>query len=45
MSYINKFYEIINNILENYNVKKRNFQVLKNLNEINNNNEVIEIFK
>ena len=45
MSYINKFYEINNNILENYNVKKRNYQVLKNLNEINNNNEIIKIIK
>ena len=36
ISYINKFYEINNNILENYDVKKRNYQVLKNLNEINN---------
>ena len=45
MLYINKFYEINNNILENYNIKKRNFQVLKNLNEINNNNEIIKIIK
>ena len=37
MKYINKFYEINNNIIENYDVKKRNFQVLNNLNEINNN--------
>ena len=37
MLYINKFYEINNNILENYDVKRRNYQVLKNLNEINNN--------
>ena len=45
MTYINKFYEINNNILENYDVKKRNFQVLKNLNEIDNNNEIIQIIK
>ena len=37
MLYINKFYEINNNILENYDVKRRNYQILKNLNEINNN--------
>ena len=30
MLYINKFYEINNNILENYDVKKRNYQVLQN---------------
>ena len=29
MSYINKFYEINNNILENDDVKRRNYQVLK----------------
>ena len=45
MLYINKFYEINNNILKNYDVKKRNFQVLKNLDEINNNNEIIKIIK
>ena len=45
MSYINKYYEINNNILENYNIKKRNYQVLKNLNEINNIKEIIEIIK
>ena len=45
MTYINKFYEINNNILENYDVKKRNYQVLQNLNEINNNNEIIELIK
>jgi len=37
MLYINKFYEINNSILKSYDVKKRNFQVLKNLNEINDN--------
>ena len=31
--------------MENYDVKKRNYQVLKNLNEINNNNEIIEIIR
>ena len=37
MLYMNKFYEINNYILENYDVKRRNYQALKNLNEINNN--------
>ena len=45
MLYISKFYEINNNILENYDVKRRNFQSLKNINEINDNNEIIEIIK
>ena len=45
MLYINKFYEINNNNLENYDVKKRNYQVLQNLNEICNNNEIIKIIK
>ena len=33
---INKYYEINKGILDNYNVKCRNYQVLKNLEEINN---------
>ena len=37
ISYKNKFYGINNNILENYDVKRRNFQSLKNINEINDN--------
>ena len=45
MTYINEFYEINNNILENYNIKKRNFQVLKNLNEINDNIYFKIVFK
>ena len=43
--YINKYYEINNNILDNYNVKKRNYQNLKNLDIINNNNEIYKIIK
>ena len=45
MLYINKYYEINNNIVENYDKKRRNFQVLKNLKEINNNNKIIDIIK
>jgi surface protein len=45
MLYINKYYEINNNIVENYDTKRRNFQVLKNLKEINNNNKIIDIIK
>ena len=31
---INKYYEINKNILDNFNVKNRNFQVLENIKEI-----------
>ena len=31
---INKYYEINKNILDNFNVKNRNFQVLENIREI-----------
>ena len=31
--------------MENYDTKRRNFQVLKNLKEINNNNKIIDIIK
>ena len=34
---INKYYEINKGIFDNYDVKCRNFQVLKNIEEINNN--------
>ena len=40
MKYINKYYELNNNIIENYNVKKRNYQNLKNIDIIDNNNEI-----
>lgn len=43
--YINKFYEINNGIFENYGVEKMNFQVLNNLNEINNDNKIFEALK
>ena len=45
MKYINKYYEINNNILENYNVKKRNYQNLKNIDNIDNNNEIFKKLK
>ena len=45
IKYINKYYDINNNILQNYNVKKRNYQNLKNLDIINNNNEIYKIIK
>ena len=45
MKYINKYYEINNNILENYDVKKRNYQNLKNLEIIDNNNEIYKNLK
>ena len=43
--YINQFYEINKNILENYENNKRNFQILKNLDVINSNNKIFEILK
>ena len=40
MKYINKYYEMNNSIIENYNIKKRNYQNLKNIDIIDNNNEI-----
>ena len=45
MKYINKYYEINNNILENYNVKKRNYQNLKNIDIIDNDDEIYKKLK
>ena len=42
---INEYYEINKRILDNYDVKCRNFQVLKNLEEINNNNIIFTKLK
>ena len=38
---INIYYEINNNILNNYEKKKRNYQMLQNINQINNSNNKI----
>ena len=37
----NLYYKINNNIIDNYNINKRNYYILQNLNNIKNNNEVI----
>ena len=42
---INEYYEINKRIVENYDIKRRNFQVLQNINEINNNNIIFERLK
>ena len=39
---INKYYKIIIEIVNNYDIKKRNYNILFNLKEINNNNDIIE---
>ena len=39
---MNIYYEIFNNILNGYEKKNRNYQILKNINEINNDNKIIE---
>ena len=42
---INKYYEINKNILDNFNVKNRNFQVLENIKEISVNNIIFNELK
>ena len=42
---INKYYEINKNILDNFNVKNRNFQVLENIKEISINNIIFSKLK
>ena len=37
---INIYYEINNNIIKNYEMKNRNYQILQNIKQINNNNEI-----
>ena len=40
---INNYYKFVENIINNFDLKKRNYQILKNLNEIiNNNNNIIK---
>ena len=43
--FMKKFYEISNTIIENYNVKNRNYQVLQNLKEISANNIIYNKLK
>jgi len=41
MEYLDIYYNISNNIIKNYNSKNRNYEILQNINEINNNNNII----
>ena len=43
MEYMEIYYKINDNILNNYNIKNRNYEILENINEINNNNIIEEI--
>ena len=43
--FINKYYEINKGILDNYDVKRRNYQVLTNLKEISINNTIFDKLK
>ena len=43
--FMKKFYEICNTIVENYNVKNRNYQILQNLREISANNIIYNKLK
>ena len=42
---MNIFYEINNNILNNYDIKNRNYELFQNINEITNNNLIYEKLK
>ena len=42
---IEKYYNINKNIIKNYIIKNRNYEILQNINEINNNNIIEEINK
>ena len=42
---INKYYEINKRIFENYNVNRMNYQNLKNIQEISNNNRIYKLLK
>ena len=39
---MNIFYEINNNIIKNYDIKNRNYEIFQNINEINNNNIILD---
>ena len=39
---MNLYYEINNNIINNYEKKNRNYQILQNIKQINNNNEIYQ---
>ena len=45
MSNIELIYNINNHILNNFNVKKRNFQIIQNVNDINKNLMISDIIK
>ena len=42
---LNIFYDINNNIINNYDIKNRSFELYQNINEINNNNIIYEQLK
>ena len=42
---LNIFYDINNNIINNYNMKNRSYELYQNMNEINNNNIIYEQLK
>ena len=42
---INIYYEIYNNILNNYSKQNRNYQILQNIKDFNINNEIINVIK
>ncbi len=39
------YYKIVNDTINNYNISNRNYEILKNIKEINNNNIINEIDK
>ena len=45
MESINIFYDINNNILNNYNIENKNYEFFQNINEINSNNIIYEKLK
>ena len=42
---MNIFYDLNNNIINNYNIKNRNYEIFQNINEINSNNIIYEKLK
>jgi hypothetical protein len=45
MNNINTFYEINNDIINNFDLKNRNYQNLVNIKELNINNKIFETLK
>ena len=43
MQYIEKYYDIINNFINNYDINNRNFEVIENINNIINNDIIKDI--